>query len=166
MNENNVLKYLSFQKVIPRENYHDLNIHNFYIYCYLNPFEKCDLRFKILGKDYTFGYLPIYIGKASTNHGYRHNQHISEFLHGMDSDEPNSGINHDKQKVFLEIDKNMKENNDPNLPSNWVEYQKNWIIILTHFDLASELITAEKEFIKTIGVRYKETGPLTNAILG
>lgn len=162
----NQIKFLTFQKVIPKENYHDLRVHNFYIYCYLNPFKTAALHFKIMGKDYTFGYEPIYIGKASTKHGYRHNQHIAEFLAGKDTDEPVNSSNEIKKKVFEEIEWMMKENTNPNLPSNWDEYQKNWVIILTHFDSAEKLIFAEKEFIKTIGVKYKETGPLTNAILG
>ncbi len=37
----------------------------------------------------------------------------------------------------------MKVNTNPNLPSNWEEYQKNWIIILEHYDDANELIQAE-----------------------
>lgn len=169
---NNQLKYLSFQKVIPRDNYHDISVHKYYIYCYLDPFRSGEYHFKIMGKPFTFGYEPVYVGKASSAHGYRHNQHIAEFLKGFDSEEPSSpsGItmsyNITKYNTFTEIDKQMKVNTNPNLPSNWEEYQKNWIIILEHYDDANELIQAEKEFIRTIGVQYKHTGPLTNAILG
>jgi hypothetical protein len=60
----------------------------------------------------------------------------------------------------------MKINTNPNLPSNWDEYQKNWIIIISSFNTAQELIQAEKEIIQAVGVQYKETGPLVNAILG
>jgi hypothetical protein len=164
---NKQLQFLSFQKVFPRENYHNNQKHNFYIYCYLNPFITVNKKIIIMGETYNFGYEPIYIGKASTNHGYRHNQHIAEFLHGKDSEEPSSNIGNDiKRQTFFFIDKQLKENNDPNLPSNWEEYQKQWIIILKSFDTAEQLIHAEKEFIKNIGTIAKQTGPLTNAILG
>ena len=161
------LRYLAFQKVFPRENYHDNKVHNFYIYCYLNPFKRVNTKYYILGQNYEFGYEPVYVGKASSAHGYRHNQHIAEFLRGQDSEEPYNQMEDSlKQKVFREIEEDMKINTNPNLPSNWDEYQKNWIIIISSFNTAQELIQAEKEIIQAVGVQYKETGPLVNAILG
>ena len=115
---NNQLKYLSFQKVIPRDNYHDISVHKYYIYCYLDPFRSGEYHFKIMGKPFTFGYEPVYVGKASSAHGYRHNQHIAEFLKGFDSEEPSSpsGItmsyNITKYNTFTEIDKQMKLEQD------------------------------------------------------
>jgi hypothetical protein len=163
----NQLKYLSFQKVIPKDNYHDLKVHRFYIYCYLDPFKPVQATYTVLGKPFTFGYEPLYIGKASSNHGYRHNQHIAEFLKGKDSEEPYSELgNQIKTKKFQELDKQIKENNNPNLPSSWDEYQKTWIIILEHFDTAPDLIEAEKAFIHTIGTIAKNSGPLVNATFG
>jgi hypothetical protein len=163
----NQMRFLSFQKVYPRENYHDIQQHNFYIYCYLNPFVTVDKKIIIEGEVFHFAYEPVYIGKASTRHGYRHNQHIAEFLHGVDSQEPGNIIGNDiKKQTFFFIDKQLKENNDPNLPSSWEEYQKQWIIILKKYDTPEKLIAAEKEFIKSIGTIGKHTGPLTNAMLG
>lgn len=158
--------YLKFSKVYPKENYHNYNIHSFYIYCYLDPFNLKFTKYNIFGEDIYFAYEPIYIGKATTFHGYRHNQHIMEFLNGKDSEEKNTNYNHIKKDKFKELEKKLKENKNPALPSNWEEYKKYWIIILKQYNNQMDLINAEKEFIKNIGVRYKQTGPLVNAILG
>lgn len=178
------IKHLQFLKVFPKENYFDNKNHFFYIYCYLNPFKPEVHKYIINGKLVTFGYEPLYIGKASTNHGYRHNQHIAEFLKAQDSEEPqptqptqpmqspNQSVNnlssHNliKMEKFKKLEEEMLKNQNPALPHNWTEYQSNWIIILSKYNNPTDLIEAEKNYIKTIGTIIKNSGPLTNAILG
>ena len=174
--ENKLLNYpyLSFQKVSPKINYFDSKQHTFYLYCYLDPFNENQNEYQLSNGDkIAFGFEPLYIGKASSNHGYRHNQHIAEFLKGMDSEEKNSNhvqylttTNLIKMKKFKELETNMKKNKDPNKPNDWTEYQKNWIIVLKSFDSAKEVIEAEKIYIRDIGTLKLNSGPLTNGQIG
>jgi hypothetical protein len=175
--ESTMNNYLSIQKVFPKENYFDLNKHKFYIYCYLDPFKPLNKELLIkdaqfgINEKIQFGYEPIYIGKASTSHGYRHNQHIAEFLKGIDSEEPQhdeylTHYNLIKMQKFKEIGQNMLNNNNPNLPSSWEEYQKYWIIILKTFDTPQSLLINEKVFIREIGTIKNNNGPLTNGQIG
>jgi len=161
-----ITKYLDMYKVLPRIPYHDYTKHNFYIYCYIDPFTKKYQKYNIAGEEFNFAYRPIYIGKAS-NKGFRHAQHIPEFIKSGKEQEGNVKIyNALKRKTFQELENNMKINNNYELPKDWEEYKKNWIIILKVCNSQEELIQTEKDFIKGIGTIKKRTGPLVNAILG
>lgn len=159
-------KYLDMYKILPRINYHDYKQHKFYIYCYLDPFDKRITKFNIANQVYNFGYTPIYIGKAS-NSGFRQNQHIPEYLKaGSEEIGPQKIHNEIKKKRFAEIDQNMKSHNNYDLPKNWDEYKANWVILIDAYQTHDELVQAEKEFIRGIGTIRKGSGPLVNALLG
>jgi len=181
LEESASLSLIGLHKVIPRVDLHDYKNNHFYIYCYLNPFKKGVKKFEVdFDKDlndkynlsaspteFIFGYEPIYIGKA-TGAGYRHNQHLIEFAKSPQDIDDNNRIviNHYKKEAFQNIEKNMEENKDDNLPSNWKEYKDNWIIILTTANDQEELMRKEKALINSIGTIRKGTGSLTNATFG
>ena len=71
-----------------------------------------------------------------------------------------------KQEHFKDLDVLMKQNHDINLPSNWDDYKKDWIIILDTANSQEELIQKEKMYINTIGTIRKNSGPLVNATFG
>jgi len=157
-----------FDKVSPRINYHNYKIHNFYIYVYLDPFQQQYYKYRINGEIIEFAYRPVYIGKA-TNQGFRHNQHIAEYLkNGQESDRGKTIHNQIKKEYFKKIETNMIKlgNSNPNYPRNWKEYQANWIIIMKSFQTQQQLQRAEADLIKGIGTIRKGTGPLVNALLG
>lgn len=162
---------LQLRKVEPRIHYHDYKKHKFYIYAYLNPFSPCASDYNINGINYKFYFTPIYIGKAS-NRGFRHNQHVKEYL--KSSADYADGVilqNPIKKESFQRLENNMlKVNNNPDnydisIPRNWNEYQ-NWIMILEEYDSHEALVQGEKQFIKKIGTIKKNNGPLVNILLG
>jgi len=158
---------LTFQKVIPRIDLHNYKEQQFYIYCYLDPFDKKTQMYKIGNKKVMFGYRPIYIGKA-TGKGYRHHQHLIEFAKSKyDVDEKND-ITFNKWKIeaFKKLEFNMKNNKNMNLPSDWKDYKDNWIVLLEEAFSQQDLQQLEKEYINGIGTLKKNTGLLTNATFG
>ena len=165
--ENELENYLKFHKVYPKIEIHDYNVHKFYLYVYLDPFDKFYHTFSIMGKNISFGYRPLYIGKA-TGAGYRHNQHIVEFAKSIfDMDKDNKTFpNKLKQEHFKDLDALMKRNHDINLPSNWNDYKKDWIIILDTANSQEELVQKEKNYINSIGTIRKNSGPLVNGTFG
>jgi hypothetical protein len=179
-----IKEYTRFNKVVPKINHFIHTNHHYYIYCYLNPFEEVFKTYELLiDKRKTmvnFGYTPIYIGKA-TGHGFRHNQHIKEFLSGKETKISNdkSNITHTttfnkyKHDMFHIIDTNMKHlqkeiekgvDIDPIFPTNWKEYQKSWIIILSECSSPDELREVETSIINTIGTIKQNRGPLVNIL--
>lgn len=158
--------YNTLNKVTPRINHFDYKKYHFYLYVYLNPFRKWDKSYSILGETVHFAFEPIYIGKA-TGDGYRHNQHIAEYLKNGSEQLADGQIHNEvKKRAFAEVEKNMNHATDPHLPRNWDEYQRDWVIILKGFQTAEELSNAENAFVKIIGNKRRGTGPLTNALLG
>ena len=160
--------YGTLEKVSPRINHFDHNRYNYYVYVYLDPFEEIDYQVQVGQVPYQFHYRPIYIGKA-TNKGYRHNQHIAEYLK-QGSEEYNGHKIHNelKKQTFKQLEENMRQHGAKahHLPRNWDEYQRDWVIILKGFNDDKSLIRGEAELIRTIGTVRKGTGPLVNAILG
>ena len=157
-----------FEKVRPRINFHDYKIHHFYVYVYLDPFKEEYRKYIIDGEIVEFAYRPIYIGKA-TNAGFRHNQHIAEYLkNGRESNRGRVIHNQMKKNYFKDLETNMVKlgNSNPNFPRDWNEYQKNWVIIMKSFQTQIQLIKAEASYIRNIGTVKKGTGPLVNALLG
>ncbi|MFA7129164.1 MAG: hypothetical protein WC136_08350 [Sphaerochaeta sp.] len=171
MHNLNNLTPLQLRKVEPRIHYHNYKTHKFYVYVYLNPFSPRVSYYDINGITYKFYFDPIYIGKASSR-GFRHNQHIKEYL--KSSKDYDRGIiiqNPIKKEAFQRLENNMmKVNNNPEqfdiaLPRNWSEYQS-WIMILEEYDTHEALVDGEKQFIKKIGTIKKNNGPLVNILLG
>jgi len=167
MTKNNInINVLKLDKIYPKiEDFHFYK-YQFYIYVYLNPFKplKKPLVMKsIKGKEektYLSAYEPLYVGKASSGGGYRHNQHIHKYQIGQET-------NILKIKAFQELEKNFekaRKENSFHLPHNWKEYQSNWIIILETFNDPKELLKFEVTLIKNIGTKYSKTGPLVNKI--
>jgi len=154
------------EKVRPRINHFDYNKYHFYVYVYLNPFKPLQSKYKLPGHYIEFAFEPIYIGKA-TNAGFRHNQHIAEYLKNGKEVINNVKIyNELKRKKFKELEENMKHSNSVHLPRNWKEYQRDWVIIIKAFDNQFDSSRYERVAIKTIGTQRKGTGVLVNAILG
>lgn len=153
---------MSFNKVSPKLFGHVTNHSTNYIYCYLDPFEIFDetVKFPTM-EDIHFYYLPYYIGKATSSTGYRHFQHIKEFSDFKDKKDIK---NPDKMNYMLRIEEQMKSNKNPNLPSSWEEYAKDWIVILNRFDDQRTLATKERELIKYIGTIKRGNGPLINLV--
>lgn len=148
-------------KMYPREITFDYHKHRYYIYFYLNPFKEYISENKlgyIEDPLIFFGYEPIYVGKGVTSHGYRFNQHISNFL-------KNKETNQKKKEKFQEIDNLMKKNL-PDKPRNWNDYKQNYIIIYKTFPNEKELLFYEMKIINAIGTLYtpENPGPLTNKI--
>jgi len=158
-----------FEKVRPRLHYFDYNEHKFFIYVYLDPFTEKHNKYKLPNGDIIeFMYLPVYIGKG-TGAGFRHNQHIAEYLKNGEENLNGRVIHNElKRRKFKEIEQNMIRygHGDINLPRTWEEYKKNWIIILNEYGAAQQLEAAERNFIKGIGTQRRGTGPLVNALLG
>jgi len=157
-NNNNLLK---LYKIYPKIDDFNYLKYQFYIYIYLDPF-------KPLQKPYVFGidqkycsaYELLYVGKASRGAGYRHNQHINNFLIGKEH-------NHLKVEAFKEIERKMKEaklKNTPGVPHDWKEYQLNWIVVHKNFSDPKSLLKYEVALIQSIGTRYTKKGPLVNKI--
>jgi len=156
------------EKVKPRINYFDYNKYHYYIYVYLDPFEQKYSSYKVQGQLIEFAFRPVYIGKA-TNQGFRHNQHIAEYLkNGQESNGHQVIHNQLKKEYFQLIERNMKLLGHTNvmLPRNWEEYQRDWVIILKALPDSNSLAVYEKRLISTIGTIRKGTGPLVNALLG
>jgi hypothetical protein len=159
----NNLNLLRLYKIYPKIDNFNYMRYQFYIYIYLDPFEKLDKPFKIKApdnKDYCSAYTPIYVGKASRGAGYRHNQHIQSYLKNKEN-------NVLKIKKFKEIEKNMayaKKHNLIGVPHDWKEYQLNWIVIHQSFNDAKKLLDYEVKLIQTLGTQYKRKGPLVNKI--
>jgi len=157
------------EKVRPRVNHFDYKNHPFFVYVYLNPFKEVNAKYKLPGQYIEFAYEPIYIGKGSNGAGYRHNQHIAEYLkNGQESQGRNVIHNETKRLAFKHLEQNMKKYGHTNVkyPRNWQEYQKDWVIILKVFDSNFDSARFEKNAIKNIGTIRKNTGPLVNALLG
>ncbi len=156
------------EKMRPRINHFDYKKYKFYIYIYLNPFKPAQLKYKMPGQYVEFAFEPLYVGKA-TNAGFRHNQHIAEYLKtGLEKEGVKTIHNETKKLAFKELEANMKKYGptNVNLPSNWTEYQNQWIMIHKVFDNGFDLARYEAKLIKTIGTVRKGTGPLVNALLG
>jgi len=148
-------------KVYPREISFNYQKHRYYIYIYLNPFKEYISENKLGVVDdplVFFGYEPIYVGKGVTGHGYRFNQHISQYLSGKEK-------NLIKKEKFKEIENLMKKN-IPGKPKNWNDYKQNYIVIYKTFKNEKELLFYEMLLIKKIGTLYtpQNYGPLTNKI--
>ncbi len=157
-----------YQKVFPKVDYHDYKIHHFYTYVYLDPFDETNLVYNINGQKVEFAYRPIYIGKA-TNKGYRHSQHIAEYVkNGSESNGYRTIHNQIKKETFRQLETNMRKrgHSSPDFPSNWKEYQDNWVIIMKTYNSQIQLQQGEKDLIRGIGTIKTGRGPLTNAILG
>jgi len=154
---------LKLYKIYPKVDNFNYMRYQFYIYIYLDPFEKLSKAFDIKapnGKKYCSAYTPIYVGKASRGAGYRHNQHVQTYL-------KNNEHNILKVEKFRQIEKNMeyaKKNNLIGVPHNWKEYQLNWIIIHESFDDGKKLLDYEVGLIQSIGTKYRKKGPLVNKI--
>jgi len=158
-----------YQKVSPRITYHDYKIHHFYLYIYLDSFKEEYSKYRINGETVEFAYRPIYLGKASSA-GFRHNQHIAEYLKNGAESTKGGGIMHNqlKKEKFKELETNMMKLGNKNIdyPRDWKEYQKDWVIIMKSFDTQEQLTRAEADYIRGIGTIRKKTGPLVNAYLG
>jgi len=156
------------EKVRPRINHFNYNLYPYYVYVYLNPFKEHQSKYKLPGSYLEFAYEPLYIGKA-TGAGFRHNQHIAEYLKtGLEKKDYQTIHNETKKKKFKELEDNMKKYGPTNaaLPRNWEEYQKDWIIIIKALNNSHALERFEKDVIKIVGTQRRGTGPLVNALLG
>ncbi len=156
------------EKVKPRINHFDYNKYPFYTYVYLDPFKEVQLKYRLPGQYLEFAYEPIYIGKA-TGAGFRHNQHIAEYLkNGLEVNNHRKVFNDIKKQKFIELEKNMElhGHKDFKLPRNWEEYQRDWIIILKAMDNHDALVRFESDTIKKIGTIKRGNGPLVNILLG
>jgi len=152
---------LKTYKVYPRKLDFNYLKDQFFVYVYLNPFEEYNRAksFKISGKEYCFGYEPIYIGKG-TGAGYRQNQHLTTFLKGREN-------NRFKNNTLERISKNMANaaaKQDISKPWNWKEYQEGYVIVLETFPDPKQLLKFEMEIINSIGTQFDKTGPLANKI--
>jgi len=157
-----------FEKMRPRINHFDYKKYKYYIYIYLNPFKPVQLKYKLPGEYVEFAYEPIYVGKA-TNAGFRHNQHIAEYLKtGLEKEGVRTIHNEVKKLAFKKLENDMRihGSSNVNFPRTWEEYQKQWIMIHKVFDNGFDLARYEARLIKTIGTVRKQTGPLVNALLG
>ena len=157
------------EKVRPRINHFDYKKYPFYVYVYLDPFKPEQTKYKLPGQYLEFAYRPIYVGKATNGAGFRHNQHIAEYLKtGKEVEGTTTIHNETKKQAFKELEKNMELYGSTNamLPRNWKEYQRDWIIIIKALDNPFELKRFEATVIKTIGTIRRGTGPLVNALLG
>ena len=156
------------EKVRPRINHFDYKLYPFYTYVYLNPFKEVQLKYKLPGQYLEFAYEPFYVGKA-TGAGFRHNQHIAEYLKSG-KETVNHKTVHDpfKKEAFKQLEQNMKQYGSSNVkyPRNWEEYQKDWIVIIKASSNADALARFEKNVISTIGTLKSGRGPLVNILLG
>jgi len=148
-------------KIYPRELRFEYQKHRYYIYIYLNPFKEyiTDNKLGVLDNpNIFFGYEPIYIGKGTTGHGYRFNQHIANYLSGKEK-------NQIKKEKFKEIEDLMKKNL-PGKPKNWNDYKQNYVLIYKTFPNEKELLYNEMLLINSIGTLYtpNKKGPLVNKI--
>ena len=155
-------------KVQPRINHFDYTKYPFYTYVYLNPFKEVQLKYRLPGEYLEFAYEPFYIGKA-TGAGFRHNQHIAEYLKNG-TETVNHRTVHDpyKKEAFKKLEADMKQYGPTNIkyPRNWEEYQKDWIIVIKALNNASALARYESNVIKIIGTQKRGSGPLVNILLG
>jgi len=152
---------LKTYKVYPRKIDFNYMRDNFFIYIYLDPFQEQvrPLSYNINSKEYCFAYMPIYVGKG-TGAGYRHNQHLTSFIKGNES-------NPYKVQTLKLIHEKMADaaaKQDHTKPWNWDEYQKSFIIILETFEDSAQLLKFEVNLIQGIGTLFDNTGPLTNKI--
>lgn len=156
------IELLKLYKVYPKiQDFHHLK-YKYYMYVYLDPFKELDkpLLFKSKKHEYISAYEPIYIGKASSGTGYRHNQHITNYINKKEH-------NPQKIKKFQELEKNFRlaeKQHSFTKPHNWKEYQSGWIILLEAFNDPKKLLESEVELIKNIGTVYNKKGPLVNKI--
>jgi len=147
-------------KMYPRELKYDYLKHRYYIYIYLDPFNSYldhDMLGYIDKPDILFGFEPWYVGKGTTGHGYRLNQHIKKYLSKQET-------NKLKLEKFKEIEKKMQSNKYPDKPKNWKEYQDNWIMVYHNFSTERELMDMEQLIINKIGTKYNNKGTLVNKI--
>ena len=72
-----------------------------------------------------------------------------------------------KVKKFKELEANMQKNKNPDLPSNFKEYQNNYVILFDTFEKEKDLIFNEMLLINSIGTVYERdiNGPLVNKII-
>ena len=166
-----------YEKVRPRLNHFRYKDVSFYIYVYLNPFKQERKLYHLPNGEYIeFAYEPVYIGKGTNSHtddkfrsGYRMNQHIAEYLkNGSEVIDGKQIHNEFKRRAFKNIEDNMRKYGygDIDMPRNWDEYKKSWVIILNDYPTAMALEAAERNYIKGIGTQRRGTGPLVNALLG
>lgn len=166
-----------YEKVRPRLNHFRYKDVSFYIYVYLNPFKQERKIYHLPNGEYIeFAYEPVYIGKGTNSHtddkfrsGYRMNQHIAEYLkNGSEVIDGKQIHNEFKRRAFKNIEDNMRKygHGDIDMPRNWDEYKKSWVIILNDYPTAMALEAAERNYIKGIGTQRRGTGPLVNALLG
>jgi hypothetical protein len=147
-------------KMYPRELNYDYKKHRYYIYIYLNPFISYlnDNKLAYIeNPNIFFAFEPFYVGKGTTGHGYRLNQHISSYLSGKEK-------NQYKISKFKEIEEKMKSNKFPNKPKTWKEYKDHYIITYKAFDNEKDLMEMEKILINKIGTQKFQDGPLVNKI--
>ena len=156
------------EKVRPRVNHFDYHQHKFYVYVYLDPFIEEQTKYKLPGEYLEFAYRPIYIGKASSA-GFRHNQHIAEYLKNGQEDLKTGTIhNQTKKLAFKKLEDDMKKYGHKNIkyPRDWKEYQRDWVIVIKALENSFDLSRFEATVIKTVGTQRTGRGPLVNALLG
>jgi len=168
---NSFSKYHSFPvsqlliyKAYPRINVFNYKKHEFYIYCYIDPFESYyenNELLKVNRENETplfFAYEPFYIGKASSMTGYRMNQHINNFM------KPDSNADSKlKTEKFKKIQEQFSKK-IPGTPHNWKEYKDTCILVLEDFESEEALLKREMELINSIGTIGSKKGPLVNKI--
>lgn len=158
----------ALEKVRPRINHYDHNKYPYYVYVYLDPFDERQYKFRMPGEYLEFAYTPIYIGKA-TGAGFRHNQHIAEYVKdGREQDGSRIIHNQTKKEKFKKLEDDMKRYGHTNvkLPRNWEEYQRDWVIVIKALKNSDALSRYEATAIKNVGTVRRKTGPLVNALLG
>lgn len=156
------------EKVRPRVNHFDYTKYQFYVYVYLDPFDEIQSQYRMPGHIVEFAYRPIYIGKA-TGAGFRHNQHIAEYLKNGKETEKNQTIHNEvKKKAFKKLENDMKRYGHTNVkyPRDWKEYQRDWVIVIKALNNQNDLMRYESTLIRTIGTIRRGSGPLVNALLG
>jgi len=156
------------EKVRPRINHFDYKKYPFYTYVYLNPFKEVDLKYRLPGQFLEFAYEPFYVGKA-TGAGFRHNQHIAEYLKtGKETINHRTINDPHKRDAFRQLEKDMNQYGSTNVkfPRDWKEYQRDWIIVIKASSDQSSLVRFEKSVISTIGTLKTGRGPLVNILLG
>jgi hypothetical protein len=151
----------SIEKVCPRELYFDYTKHNFFIYVYLDPFQEINKKFHVDDNtSFTFKYRPFYIGKGSTGKGFRHNQHLADYINNREKIKTKDKVNY-----LEEIKKKMDSNTDLHKPSTPEEYKKMWIVILKSVDTHHELVQLEHNLISSLGrIRDGGNGLLVNVL--
>jgi len=147
-------------KMYPKEFNYDYKKHRYYIYIYLDPFTSY-LEHNQLGyiekPEIFFGFEPFYVGKGTSGHGYRLNQHIQHFI-------KNKEKNEFKRYKMNEIQQKMFSNKYPDKPKNWKEFQDHFVMVYKAFDNEQDLMNTEKLLINKIGTIKNMDGPLVNKI--